>query len=137
MSPRNYPENITRRSTSTVLTGPAALREPAGVMFIARSEETAGDGPAASSSRAAYYRFRQSCAVLGAKAARAGGEAVAAAAAVASGATKEAIQSTTALVRDENVGGIGRHKTANKRRSQDEINEGVEEYWGSDYCTSV
>lgn len=112
-------------------------------MFASSSEERAGDGPGASgsragvsSSRAAFCRFRQSVAVLGAKAARAGGDAAAAAAAAAREVTKDAVQFTTA-VRDGSVGEVGERRTANKGRSQDETNGGAEEYWGSDYCTPV
>lgn len=141
MLPRNDRENTTPSSRSnTVPTVPAALRKLAGAVFTATSkeEERDGDGPAAGSGRAAFSRFRYSCAVLGAKAARAGGDAVAAAAAAASDATKEAVQSaTTAVVRDGTVEGFGRRTRENTGRSQSEMNGGVEEYWGSDYCTSV
>lgn len=138
--PRNDRENTTTSSRSNAVpTVPAALRELAGAMFTteSRKEERVSDGPAAGSGRAAFCRFRHSCAALGAKAARAGGDAVAAAAAAASEATKEAVQSTTtAVVRDGTAGSVGTRTTENGH-SLSEINGGVEEYWGSDYCTSV
>eukprot|EP00903_Cladosiphon_okamuranus_P013906 g12934.t1 len=83
--------------------------------------------------RAALDRFRHGCFMLGAKAARAGGGAMSAAAAVASEATKEAVHSATVT-----VGGGGRRDAAGDQFSQGEVDGGiVEEYWGSDYCTSV
>lgn len=99
----------------------------------ARSEQYAVGDLAAGSRRAALDRFRHGCFALGAKAARAGGGAMSVAAAVASEAAKEAVQSATAA-----VGGSGRGGAVGDRCSQGERDgRFVEEYWGSDHCTSV
>lgn len=110
--------------------------EPNDAASDARSEKDAVGGLAVGSRRAALDRFRHGCFALGAKAARAGGGAMSMAAAVASEAAKEAVQSATAA-----VGGSGGHGAAGDRCSHGEIDGStaaiVEEYWGSDYCTSV
>lgn len=99
----------------------------------ARSEKDVAGGLAAGGSRAALGRFRHGCFVLGAKAARAGGDVMSVAAAVASEAAKEAVQSATAA-----VGGGGGREAAEDRCSQGERDGSIiEEYWGTDYCTSV
>lgn len=115
----------------------AQHKPPGSSMPNALGEGGAGGGVNATGGRAALDRFRHSCVVLGARAARAGGGAMSAATAVASEAARDAVQSATAAataaVRVRTAGAGG------KRTAAGEVNcEGaVEEYWGSDYCTSV
>lgn len=104
------------------------------VRSTAENHEANGvGGLAAGGRRAALDRFRHDCCVLGAKAARAGGGAMSVAAAVASDAAKEAVQSAKAA-----VGGRMGRETADDRCSPGERDGSTfDEYWGSDHCTSV
>lgn len=115
----------------------AAPQEPLGSSVPnALGEGGAGGGVNVGGGRAALDRFRHGCVVLGVNAARAGGSAMSAATAVASEAAREAVQSATAAAAAVRVGTTGE---GGKRTAADEVDGGgaVEEYWGSDYCTSV
>lgn len=117
-------------------------REPNDAVSDLRSEKYRGGSVAAGGRRAALSidRFRRGCVVLGARAARVGGGAMSAAAAVASEAAKEAVHSATEAVHSamEAVGRGGGREVAGDRCSQGERDGSIiEEYWGSDYCTSV
>jgi len=59
--------------------------------------------------------------------------------AVASEATREAVQSATAAAAAVAAVRVGTAGASGERKAADEVDGGgaVEEYWGSDYCTSV
>lgn len=108
-------------------------REPTDAVSEAPSDKEVVGGLATGGRRAALDRFRHGCLVLGAKAARAGGGAISVAAAVASEAAKEAVQTAKAAVRAG-----GEREAADDQRLRGETDErDFEEYWGSDYCTSA
>lgn len=128
LRPYEHIRNDRGRPSSTV-----ENHVPNGVVSGARIGKDAVSDLAAGGRKAALDRFRHGCFVLGAKAARAGGGAMSVAAAVASGAAKEAIHSATAA-----VGRGGGREAASDRWPEGETDGRiVEEYWGSDYCTSV
>lgn len=140
--PSQYAANNSWHSPTTTVTGSdsaacveSVLHEP--VTSPARAKSTNG----ASALRAWGARlrkiegtFRQSYTVLGARAAQAG-EGAAAVAAAARKAAQEAAQSS-AVAGGQNKGEGGRWRA--NTRSQAKL-DGIafDEYWGSDYCTSV
>ena len=103
-------------------------QKPTSSVLNACSENSGGGASVGGGGRAALDRFRHSCAILGAKAARAGGT-ISAATAVASEAARDAVQSATAAVR------AGTARAGGERKATDEIDGRgvVEGYWGSDY----
>ncbi|CAM9116113.1 unnamed protein product, partial [Scytosiphon promiscuus] len=114
-------------SDGTAQFSTAPRQEPDGVFSqVTREREGSGGVHVDGGGRGAMCKFSRSCFCLGARAVRAGEEAVSAAAAAASEVAEEITRCRES------------RKAGHDPPSQAQI-DGVlrEEYWGSDYCTSV
>lgn len=119
---KRYPsKNLVAQSPPELVQGSYGALPPA-----PSEGESAIGGHDNGGSRGAMHKFSRSCFSLGTRAVRAGGEAISAATAAANEVVEEITR------------GRENRKAGLEPRSEAQIDGGLtEEYWGSDYCTSV